>query len=200
MLTISCFVRCNFLHTGMRNGPLPFLCWPRNRASASSKVTVAGNGKHHLSTSSPFFSFPMLSPALLFSPAFSFLWPFHLLSHLPFHASHPNLYLILSVLSVLAWSRLSSVQVFSHIRLFATSWTAARQASLSITNSQILLKLMSIESVVPSNCLILCCPFSSSLQSFPASGSPQMSQLFESGGQSTRVSASASILPMNIQD
>ena len=56
----------------MRNGPLPFLCWPRNRASASSKVTVAGNGKHHLSTSSPFFSFPMLSPALLFSPAFSF--------------------------------------------------------------------------------------------------------------------------------
>ena len=44
-------------------------------------------------------------------------------------------------------------------RLFATPWTAARQASLSITNSQSLLKLMSIEPVMPSNHLILCCPF-----------------------------------------
>ena len=59
----------------------------------------------------------------------------------------------------------------------ATPWTAARQASLSITNSQSLLKLMSIESVMPSNHLILCHPFSSHLQSFPASGSFQMSQL-----------------------
>ena len=53
----------------------------------------------------------------------------------------------------------SSVQSLSHIQLFVTLWTAARQASLSITNSQMLLKLMSIESVVPSNHLILCCPF-----------------------------------------
>ena len=52
----------------------------------------------------------------------------------------------------------SSVQLLSHIRLFATSWTAARQASLFITNSWRLLKLMSIESVMPSNHLILCCP------------------------------------------
>ena len=52
----------------------------------------------------------------------------------------------------------SSVQLLSHVRLFATSWTAARQASLSITNSRSLLKLMSIESVMPSNHLILCCP------------------------------------------
>ena len=51
-----------------------------------------------------------------------------------------------------------SVQSLSHVRLFATPWTAARQASLSITNSQSLLKLMSIESVMPSNCLILCYP------------------------------------------
>jgi len=51
-----------------------------------------------------------------------------------------------------------SVQSFSHVRFFATSWTAARQASLSITNSQSLLKLMSIESVIPSIHLILCCP------------------------------------------
>ena len=52
----------------------------------------------------------------------------------------------------------SSVQSLSHIRLWATSWIAARQASLSITNSQSLLKLMSIESVVPSNHLTLCHP------------------------------------------
>ena len=54
---------------------------------------------------------------------------------------------------------LSSVQSLSHIRLFATPWTAARQASLSITNSWSLLKLMSIESVMPSNHLVLCRPF-----------------------------------------
>ena len=53
----------------------------------------------------------------------------------------------------------SSVQSLSHIRLFATPWTTARQASLSITNSQSLLKLISIQSVTPSNHLILCRPF-----------------------------------------
>ena len=53
---------------------------------------------------------------------------------------------------------LSSVQLLSHVRLFATLWTAARQASLSITNSRSLLKLMSSESVMPSSHLILCCP------------------------------------------
>ena len=48
--------------------------------------------------------------------------------------------------------------MFSHVRLLVTPWTVAHQASLSITNSQSLLKLMSIESVMPSNHLILCCP------------------------------------------
>ena len=52
----------------------------------------------------------------------------------------------------------SSVQSLSHVRLFATPWTAARQASLSITNSQSLLKLMSIESGMPSNHRVLCHP------------------------------------------
>ena len=56
------------------------------------------------------------------------------------------------------FSQFSSVQSFSHFWLFATPWTAAHQASLSITNSQRLLKLMSIESVMPSNHLILCHP------------------------------------------
>ena len=54
--------------------------------------------------------------------------------------------------------QLSSVQLLSRVRLFATPWTAAPQASLSITNSQSLLKLMSIKLVMPSNHLILCCP------------------------------------------
>ena len=53
---------------------------------------------------------------------------------------------------------LSSVQSLSHVRLFATPWTAARQVPLSSTVSQSLLKFMSIESVIPANCLILCCP------------------------------------------
>ena len=53
----------------------------------------------------------------------------------------------------------ASVQLLSHVRLSATPWTAACQAPLSITNSQSLLKLMSIESVMTCNHLILCCPF-----------------------------------------
>ena len=133
------------------------------------------------------------------------------------------------------------VQSLSHVQLFATPWTAAGQASLSFPISQSLLKLMSTESEMPSNHLVLChhllllpsiflssvqfsssvmsdslpphglqhtrpsqlleftqthvhptisssvVPFSSHLQSFPASGSFQMSQLFTSGGQSTGV-------------
>ena len=93
----------------------------------------------------------------------------------------------------------SSVQSLSRLRLFATLWTAAHQASLSITNSQSLLKLTSIELVMPSNHLFLCC-FFSCLQSFPASGSFPVSQFFSSGRQSIGVSASVSVLPMNNQD
>ena len=57
-----------------------------------------------------------------------------------------------------AITNIISVQSLSRIWLFATPWTTARQASLSITNAQSLLKLISIESVMPSNHLILCCP------------------------------------------
>ena len=83
--------------------------------------------------------------------------------------------------------------------LSATPWTTAWQASLSFTIYQNLLKLMSIESVMSSNTssVIL---FSSYLQSFPASESFPVSQLFTSGGQSTVVSASESVLSMNIQN
>ena len=92
-----------------------------------------------------------------------------------------------------------SVQWLSHVWFFATPWTAARQASLSITNSQSLLKLMSIALVMPSNHLFFCVPFSSHLQSFPASGSFPVSWFFTSGDQSIGASASTSVLPMNIQ-
>ena len=88
----------------------------------------------------------------------------------------------------------SSLQSLSRVWLFATPWIAACQASLSITNSWSLLKLMSIESVMPSSHLILCCPFPLPLPIPPASGSFPMSQLFSWSGQSTGVSALASFL------
>ena len=62
----------------------------------------------------------------------------------------------MSLFTVLA--SFSSVQSLTHVRLFVTPWTAAHQASLSITNSWSFLKLMSIKSVMPSNYLILCLP------------------------------------------
>ena len=93
-----------------------------------------------------------------------------------------------------------SLQSLSHVWLFAIPWIAACQASLSITNSQSFLKLKSLESVMPSNHPILCHPLLPCLQSFPASGSFQMSQFFASGGQRIGVSTAASVLPMNIQE
>ena len=71
-------------------------------------------------------------------------------------------------------------QLLSRVQLFTSPWTAARQASLSITSSQSLLKLTFIESVMPSNHLIVCHPLLLCPQSFPASGSFPMSQLFTS--------------------
>ena len=97
-------------------------------------------------------------------------------------------------------SNFPSVQSLSRIQFFATPWNAARQASLSITNSWSSPKPMSIESVMPSNHLILRRPLLLLPSSFPASESFQMSQLLASGGQSIGVLASASVLPMNTQD
>ena len=91
-----------------------------------------------------------------------------------------------------------TVQSPSRAWLFPTPWTAPHQASLSLTISQSLLRFMSIESVMPSNHLILCHPLS--LSSFPASGSFPMSQLSASGGQSTGASASVLVLSKSIQD
>ena len=94
----------------------------------------------------------------------------------------------------------SSVQSLSRVRHFAAPWTAAHQASLPFTISQSLLKLTFIESVMPSNHLILCHLLSSCIQSLPATGSFPMSQFFASGGQSIGASASALVLPMDNQD
>ena len=81
----------------------------------------------------------------------------------------------------------SSVQLLSCVWLFVTPWTTARHVSLSLTNSQSPHKPMSIESVMSSNHLILCCPLLLLPQSLPASGSFPMSQLFASGGQSRAI-------------
>ena len=93
---------------------------------------------------------------------------------------------------------ISSVQLLSHVRFFQTPWTAEFQASLSITNSQSLLKFMFIESGMPSNHLIFCRPLLLPPSIFPSIRVFSVSQ-FLSGGQSTGVSASTSV-PMNIQD
>ena len=78
-------------------------------------------------------------------------------------------------------------------------WSGVHQPALSFTISWSLLRFMFIESVMPSNRLILCLPFSSCPQSFPASGSFLVSWVFTSGGQNIGALASASVLPMNIQ-
>ena len=97
---------------------------------------------------------------------------------------------------------ISSVQSLSHVRLFAIPWTAAHQASLSFTNSQSVLKLMCIKSVMPSNHLIFCCPLLLLPSIFPSSRVFSNESVLwpPSGGQSIGASASASVLPMNIQD
>ena len=94
----------------------------------------------------------------------------------------------------------SSVQSLSHVWLFATPWTAACQASLSITNSWSLLKLMSIKSMMPSNHLILCHPLLLLPSIFPSIRVFQMSQFFTSGSQSIGGLVIASVPSMNIQD
>ena len=91
----------------------------------------------------------------------------------------------------------NSVQLFSPVRLFTTPWSAARHMSLSITNSRSSCPLSRWCHPTISSFVVL---FSSHLQSCPASGSFPMNQFFASGGQSIGVSASTSVLPMNIQD
>ena len=93
-----------------------------------------------------------------------------------------------------------SVQLLSRVQLFVTPWTAACQASLFITNSQSLFQLMSIESMIPYNHLILSHPLLLLHSIFPSIRSFPMSQLLASGGKTIGVSASTSVLAMNKQD
>ena len=93
----------------------------------------------------------------------------------------------------------SSLQSLSRVQLFVAPWAAALQVSLSITNSQSMLKLMCLtrwcHPTLSSSVILFSC-----LQSFPESESFPMSQFFASGGQSIGASASSSVLPMTSQD
>ena len=98
------------------------------------------------------------------------------------------------------WHHFSSVQWLSRVRLFVTPWTAARQASLSTPFPGVYSNSCPLSQWCHPTVSSSVIPFSSCLQSFPASGSFQMSQFFASGGQRIGVSASASVLPVTIQD
>ena len=92
-----------------------------------------------------------------------------------------------------------SVQSLSHVWLFVTPWTAACQASLSITNSRSLLKLMSSESVMPSNHLILCCPLLLLPSILPSIRVFSSESALLIRCQSMGASSSTSVLPIKIQ-
>ena len=93
----------------------------------------------------------------------------------------------------------SSVQSLSHVRILATPWTTAHQASLSIVNCRSLLKLLPIEFVMPSNHVILYLPLLLLPSIFLSIRVFSSIRVFASGGQNIGVSASASVLPMNIR-
>ena len=94
----------------------------------------------------------------------------------------------------------SSIQSFNHVQLFVTQWTPVHQASCAPPTPRTCSNSCSSSQWCYPTILSSVVPFSSCLQSFPASGSFPMSQFFASGGQSIGVSASASVLPMNIQN
>ena len=110
----------------------------------------------------------------------------------------PTMVLYVCFFLFLSKTCFSSVQSLSHVQLFATAWTATRQASLSITNSLSYSNSWPLSRWCHSTISSSVVPFSSRLQSFPTSGSFQMSELFPLGGQSFGVSAS--VLGMNTQD
>ena len=94
----------------------------------------------------------------------------------------------------------SSVQSLSHVQLFATSWTAARQASLTIANFQSFLEFIFIESMMPSNHLILCHPLLLPLSIFPSIEIFSRESVLRLRWPKQGISASTSVLPVNIQD
>ena len=143
-------------------------------------------------TSVLFNIWSLVSLATIYNLFYGLPWT---VNYMKLYNAPPKVFCITRYLQIL----LSSVQSLSHVRLFVTPWITAHQASLSITNSRSSLKLMSIESVMPSSHLILCHPLFLLPQSLPASESFPKSQLFAWGGQSTGVSALASFLPKKSQ-
>ena len=117
-----------------------------------------------------------------------------------------NLYINLGTTNTLVFSLLSheygisSVQSLSHVRLFATPWIATPRPPCPSPTAGVYPNPCPLSRWCHPTISSSVIPFSSSPQSFPASGSFQISQLFSSGGQSIGVSASTSVLPMNTQD
>ena len=101
---------------------------------------------------------------------------------------------------VISFFLFSSVQSFSWVRLYTTPWTAEARPPCPSPTPGVYSNSCPLTQWCHPTISSSVIPFSSHLQSFPASGSFQMSQFFASGGQSIRVSASTSVLPMNIQD
>ena len=126
----------------------------------------------------------------------SWCWWIYIYTYIYTH-THIDIYIYVYISSSFQFS---SVQSLSRVWLLVIPWTVAHQASLSITNSQSLLKLMSIEPVMPSNYLTLCCPLLFLPLIFPSIRVFPVSQFFTSCGQSIEASASASVLSTNIQD
>jgi len=117
------------------------------------------------------------------------------------HTTQPMEFTItFEVITAVVGFNFSSVQSLSCVWCFETPWTAACQASLSITNFRISLKLMSIESVMPFNHLILCCPLFLLPSIFPSIRVFSNVSVLHITSQSIGVSASISVLPMNTQD
>ena len=130
----------------------------------------------------------------LFNQAWPMMWDYDL----PLHSTVTPHFIFFAF--AFPKTTISSVQSLSGVRLLATPWIAAHQASLSITNSRSSLRLMSISQWCHPAISSSVIPFPSCPQSHPAPGSFPMSQLFAWGGQSTGVSALASSRPMNTQD
>ena len=136
-------------------------------------------------------------------PTHVFYFFFHtcLLIWLTVKSRSPSVLTPTSVSHLLAWEVVFVVvvQLLSCVWLFVTPWTAACQAPLSFTVSRSLLRFMSLSQWCYLTISSSMSPCSFCLQSFPASGSFPVSQLFASGGQSIEASASASALPVNTQ-
>ena len=109
-------------------------------------------------------------------------------------------FFIISVVNLLQLVNQYSGQSLRPVQLLATPWTAARQATLSITNSRNLLKLMSIKLVMPSNHLILCHPLLLCPSIFLSIRVVSNKSALRIRWPNIGISASASVLPMNIQD